>query len=65
MSGWGESPAYCDRYKGIVTPEKQQIKFSPIEKKQYTFSMENNLNQVKGTEKNPLGTGEINMTKIK
>ena len=60
-----ESPAYCDRYKGIVTPEKQQIKFSPIEKKQYTFSMENNLNQVKGTVKKPAGTGKIIMTKIK
>lgn len=31
-SGFYESPAYCDRYKGIVTPEKQQIKFGPAEK---------------------------------
>jgi hypothetical protein len=64
-SGWSGSPAFCDRYKGIVTPEKQQIKFGPAEKYLFTFSMQNNLNQVKGTFKAGGMKDEFTMTKLK
>jgi len=58
-------PAICDRYKAIVIPEKQQIEFGPNEKYRYTFSMENNLNQVKVTIKNPGFSDKIIMNKLK
>ncbi len=64
-SGFYESPAYCYRYKGIVTPEKQQIKFGPAEKYWFTVSMQNNLNQVKGTFKAGAMKDEFTMTKLK
>ena len=64
-SGFYESPAFCDRYKGIVTPEKQQIKFGPNEKYWFTFSMQNNLNQVKGTFKAGATKDKFTMTKLK
>ena len=65
VPGWSESPAHCDRYKGIVTPEKQQIKFGPAGKLRYTFNMQNNLNQVKGTFKAGGFEDEFTMTKLK
>ena len=64
-SGFYASPAYCDRYKGIVIPEKQQIKFGPNEKYWFTFSMQNNLNQVKGTFKVKSMEDEFTMNKLK
>ena len=64
-SGFYASPAYCDRYKGIVTPEKQQIKFGPAEKYYFTVSMQNNLNQVKGTFKAGATKDKFTMTKLK
>ena len=65
VSGVNETPAYCDRSKGIVIPEKQQIKFGPAEKLRFTFSMQNNLNQVKGTFKAGGVEDEFTMTKLK
>ena len=65
VSGFYESQAFCDRYKGIVTTEKQQIKFGPNEKYWFTFSMQNNLNQVKGTFKAGAMKDEFTMTKLK
>ena len=65
LSGFYTSPAHCERYNAIVTPENLQVEFGPIEKIRYTFSMENNLNQVKGIVKKPIGTDKINMAKIK
>jgi hypothetical protein len=65
VPGWSESPAHCDRYKEIVTPEKQQIKFGPNEKYWFTFSMQNNLNQVKGTFKAGGMEDHFTMTKLK
>ena len=64
-SGFYESPAFCDRYKGIVTPENQQIKFGPNEKYWFTFSMQNNLNQAKGTFKAGGMEDHFTMTKLK
>jgi hypothetical protein len=58
------TPAYCDRYKAIVTPENLQIEFGHSEKNWYTFSMENNLEQIKGTHKTAY-IYEIIMTKVK
>ena len=65
VSGANETPAYCDRYKGIVIPEKQQIKFGPAGKLRYTAIMQNNLNQVKGTFKAGGFEDEFTMTKLK
>jgi hypothetical protein len=57
--------ANCFRYKAMVTPEKQQIEFGVNEKYWSTFNMESNLNQLKGTIKNPGFSDKIVMTKIK
>ena len=65
LSGVDERPGFCYRYKGIVIPEKQQIEFGPSEKYWFTFSMQNNLNQVKGTFKAGGMKDEFTMTKIK
>ena len=65
VSGVYARPAYCERYNGIVTPEKQQIKCGPAEKYWFTFSMQNNLNQVKGTFKAGGIKDEFTMTKLK
>jgi len=65
VSGFYASPASCDRYKGIVIPEKQQIKFGPNEKYWFTFSMQYNLNQVKGTFKAGGMEDDFTMTKLK
>jgi len=65
QTGFYPAPASCERYKAAVTPENFQIEFGPIEKIRFTFSMQNNLNQVKGTFKAPGGTDKITMTKIK
>ena len=65
QTGFYSRPASCERYKATVTPENFQIEFGPIEKLRYTFSMQNNLNQVKGTRKHPGDTDKITMTKIK
>ncbi len=63
-SGVYVTPAYCDRYKAIVTPENLQIEFGHSEKNWFTFSMENNLEQIKGTYKTAY-VNKIIMTKIK
>ena len=65
MSGVYARPAYCERYNGIVTPEKQQIKCGPAEKYWYTFSMQNNLIQLNGTFKMGGIKEEFTMTKLK
>ena len=65
QSGFYTNPAYYERYKAVVTPENLQIEFGPTEKIRFTFSMQNNLNQVKGTVKKPMGSDTIIMTKIK
>ena len=57
--------ANCYRYNAIVTPEKQQIEFGINEKYWSTFNMESNLNQLKGTIKNPGFSDKIIMTKVK
>ncbi len=64
MLGVYTSPASCERYKANVTPENLQIEFRPDEIKRFTFIMENNLNQIKGTYESPLGNYEIIMIKI-
>jgi hypothetical protein len=61
---YGPTPAYCHRYKAIVTPENLQIEFGHSEKNWFTFSMENNLEQMKGTHKHSW-VHEFIMTKIK
>jgi hypothetical protein len=58
-------PAVCDRYKAIVTPEKQQIEFGLDEKHLSTFIMGNSLTQAKGTINNPGFSYKIIMNKIK
>lgn len=57
-------PSY-DRYKAIVTLENLQIEFGRSEVQWYIFSMENNLNQIKGTVKSNVGGSDIIMTKVK
>lgn len=57
--------ANCFRHNAIVTPEKQQIEFGPNKRYWSTFNMENNLNQLNGTIKNPGFSDKIVMTKIK
>jgi hypothetical protein len=63
-SGYYTTPAYCDRYKAIVTPENLQIEFGHSERNWFTFSMENNLEQIKGTHKTAY-VHEYILTKIK
>jgi hypothetical protein len=57
-------PVRCERYKAIVTPENLQIRFSQSNNL-FIFSMENDLNHIKGIKKTPVGDNEITMTKIK
>jgi hypothetical protein len=64
-SGFYAMQAFCERYKAIGTPENLQIEFGRGEKNWFTFSMENNLNQIKGTHKTGSMINEIIMTKIK
>jgi hypothetical protein len=59
-------PGNYERYKAIVTPENLKLEFSYGENQWYTFSMQNNLSQIKGTIKDWTGTEfDIIMTKIK
>lgn len=59
------NPSSYDRYKAIVTLEKMQIEFGSRETRWYIFSMENNLNQIKGIVKTPVGDSDIIMTKVR
>jgi hypothetical protein len=63
-SGYYTTPAYCDRYKAIVTPENLQIEFGHSERNWFTFSIENNLEQMKGTHKTAYVL-EFILTKVK
>ena len=65
MKGFYEVPAGYERYKAIVKSENLQIEFGHGEKYWFTFSMENNLNKIKGTFKRPTSINKIIMTKIK
>jgi hypothetical protein len=58
-------PKNYERYKAIVTPENLKLEFGYGESKWYTFSMQNNLSQIKGTIITPTGNSDIIMTKIK
>jgi hypothetical protein len=58
-------PAKCFRYNAIVTPEKQQIEFGPNKRYWSTYNMENSLNKLKGTIKNPGFAYKAEMTKLK
>jgi hypothetical protein len=58
-------PARYVRYKAIVIPDNQQIKFYQSEDNIYIFTMENTLNQIRGTKKTPVGGSDIIMTKVK
>ena len=64
-SGIFAQPSSYERYKAVVTSDDQHIEFAPTEKTSYIFRMENNLNQIRGTYKFPMGIREIIMTKIK
>ena len=59
------NPSSYDRYKAIVTLEKMHIEFGSRETRWYIFGMENNLNQIKGIVKTPVGDSDIIMTKVK
>ena len=65
MKGFYEVPAGYERYKAIVKSKNLQIEFGHGEKYWFTFSMENNLNKIKGTFKRPTSINKITMTKIK
>ena len=59
-------PGNYERYKAIVTPENLKLEFRYGERELYTFSMQNNLSQIKGTVKSWSGIEhDIIMTKIK
>ncbi len=65
MKGYYNVPAGYERYKAIVKPENLQIEFGRHEKYWFIFSMEENLNKIKGTFKRPTSINKIEMTKIK
>ncbi len=59
-------PGNYERYKAIVTPENLKLEFRYGERELYTFSMQNDLSQIKGTVKSWSGIEhDIIMTKIK
>jgi len=62
VSGYYAIPAKCGRYKAIVTPKNLHIRFS-VSNNLYIFSMENDLNHIKGIFKTLSGDDQVTMTK--